>query len=604
MVFILNSNMRNPKASENLEQQPFSNRGKFRLFLSFLHPYRFRLATTLGFTVVLSILAMLPPLLMRLLIDRVLTHGDRAMFFGLALCILIVPLLSALCRYIQSTSIVWIGQRFVLDLRRAVYEHILRLSLRFFGKYSVGKLVNRLMGDSGAVQQMITAQSINVISDFVCASFAITAALAISWRLSLLILCLVVFFVLNYRMNIPHLRRVSRTYQGALDRLAGGVQNRLAVSLAVKTFGMEQKEHGVFQGELGTSLDLVQEAGKTGMTFFLNTDMIRTVGYLLIYFSGCALILKGDLSYGDVVAFSTYALQLLEPAVNFSELARSMQGVNIAMDRLFELYREKPEVAEKPDAITPGRLRGEVVFENVFFHYEPEKPVLSGFSLNIAAGETVALIGPTGCGKTTLLSLIMRFYDVVGGRLLLDGADIRSYRLLPLRRQFGIVLQEPMLFHVSVADNIRYARLDATREEIEQAACVAEIHDFILTLPKGYDTVLGREGLDLSVGQKQRITIARAVVANPVILFMDEATSALDSESERAIQTAMARVLLGRTAFIVAHRLSTIRNADRIVLLENGSIAEMGRHEDLMSRPNGRYRNLYLTHMGTGVLTE
>jgi subfamily B ATP-binding cassette protein MsbA len=599
--------VRNPKAAPSAPKPPAPvrpARGKFRLFFAFLRPYRWNLGMVVGLTIVLSVLAMLPPLFMRLLIDRVLTQGDRGLLLGLGVCILAVPAVSALCRYIQSTSIAFVGQRFVLDLRRAVYDHLLRLSLRFFGKHSVGKLVNRLMGDSTTIQHMITAQSINVISDLVCASFAITAAVAISWRLTLLLLGLVVLFVVNYQVNIPRLRRVSRTYQGALDRLSGGVQNRLAVSLAVKTFGMERKEHGVFQGELGTSLDLVQEAGRAGMTFWMNTELIRSAGYLLIYFLGCAMILRGDLSYGDVVAFSTYAMQLLWPAVNFSELARNMQGVGIAMDRLFELYQEVPEVVETPDAVAPGRLRGEVVFEDVSFHYDPEKPVLAGFSLRVEAGETVALIGPTGCGKTTLLSLIMRFYDVVGGRLLLDGTDIRRYRLLPLRRQFGIVLQEPLLFHISVADNIRYARLDATRAELEAAARVAEIHDFILTLPQGYDTVLGREGLDLSVGQKQRITIARAVVADPAILFMDEATSALDSESERAIQTAMARVLKGRTAFIVAHRLSTIRNADRIVLLDQGRIAEMGRHEDLMARPDGRYRHLYLTHMGTGVLTE
>ena len=553
-------------------------------------------------TVVLSILAMLPPLFMRQLIDRVLTKGDHSLFLGLAFCIVATPVISALCRYFQSISISFVGQRFVLDLRRVVYDRLLRLSLRFFAKHSVGKLVNRIMGDSGVIQQMITTQSISIISDLVCASFAFIAAVTISWRLTLLLFGLVFLFVLNYRFNMPRLRRVSRTYKGALDRLSGGVQNRLAVSLAVKSFGMESKEHGVFQEELGSSLDLVEKAGRTGMSFWLNTDLIRNVGYLSIYFLGCSMILRGDLSYGDVVAFSTYAMQLLDPAVNFSELARSMQEVGIAVDRLFEVYQEEPEVAEASDAVVPGRLRGDVVFDNVLFQYEPEKPVLTDFSLQVHAGETVALIGPTGCGKTTLLSLIMRFYDVIKGRLLLDGIDIRRYRLLSLRRQFGIVLQEPLLFHISIADNIRYARLGATQSEIEAAAGVAEIHDFIRSLPKGYDTVLGREGLDLSVGQKQRVTIARAVLANPSILFMDEATSALDSESERAIQVAMARVLQGRTAFIVAHRLSTIRNADRIVLLDQGRIVEMGCHDELMSRTAGRYRELYLTHMGTGVL--
>ncbi len=557
----------------------------------------------LALTVFLSVLAMLPPLLLRLIIDRVLAKGEHSLLPALAFCLLALPMVAASSRYIQATTIAMVGQRFVMDLRVAMYNHLLRLSMRFFGKHSAGKLLNRLMGDSSAIQEMVTTQSISIVSDLVCSSFAAVAALAISWRLALVLVVLMAFFVINFRLNIPKIRRLHRSYHGSLDRLSGGIQNRLSASLAVKTFGMEQKEHGVFQGELGASLELAQAASWTGMKFWMNMDLASNSGYLLVYFLGCAMTLRGDMSYGDVVAFSTYAMQLLWSSVRFSEMAKTIQAVRISMDRLYELCMEVPEVADRRDAVPPGRLRGEVAFEKVHFHYEPEKPVLDGFSLRVNAGETVALIGPTGCGKTTLLSLVMRYYDVTGGRLLLDGRDIREYRLFELRRQFGIVLQEPMLFHISIADNIRYARLDASQADIEAAARVAEIHDFITTLPQGYETVLGKEGMDLSLGQKQRITIARAVVANPSILFMDEATSALDSESERAIQNAMAKVLQNRTAFIVAHRLSTIRNADRIVLLDKGRIAEMGRHDELMALQGGHYRELYLTHMGSGVLS-
>ncbi len=568
----------------------------------FLSPYKWHLGSLIALTVVLSVLAMLPPLIIRAIIDRVLTQGETRLFFGLGVCMLTIPVLAALCGYLQTIGIAYLGQRFVFDIRVALYDHLMRLSLRFYGKQSIGKIINRLMGDSGIVQRMLTAQSINVVSDLVCATFAISATFLINWRLACLLLLIVISFVINYRMNIGRIRRATRNYRGALDRLSGGVQNRLGGNLAVKTFGAEGREHGIFQQHSDASLDQVEEALVASNTFSMNTQLIQSTGRAIIYFLGCAMVLRDELSYGDVVAFTTYAMQLLGPAVRFSELIRMLQDVAIAVERLFEIFRELPEITDSADAVDLPILKGQVDFNQVHFHYDEGKPVLRGFDLHVSAGETVALIGPTGCGKSTILSLLQRFFDVCDGSLLLDGHDIRTIRLHSLRRHFGIVLQEPLLFSVSIAENIRYSRQGATLEEIEAAARVAEIHDFIASLPDGYQTQIGSEGLELSVGQKQRVTIARAVVADPAILIMDEATSALDTESEQAIQKAMNRVLEGRTSFIVAHRLSTIRNADRIVFLDGGVIAEMGNHEELMRLPDGRYRELYTKHMSAGVL--
>jgi ABC-type multidrug transport system fused ATPase/permease subunit len=304
-----------------------------------------------------------------------------------------------------------------------------------------------------------------------------------------------------------------------------------------------------------------------------------------------------------VVAYTSYAMQLLGPALRLATLARQVQDANVAAERLCEVFDEQPEIRNAAGAVAVTRLRGQVDFDRVSFHYEPGQPVIRDFDLHVRPGQTVAIIGPTGCGKTTILSLLLRFFDATGGRLRLDGADIRTLDLVSLRRQFGIVLQEPLLFTASITDNIRYARTNATPAEIEHAARVAEIHDFIVTLPKGYETVVGVEGVQLSVGQKQRISIARAVAAEPAILIMDEATSSLDSESERAIQTAMNRVLRNCTAFIVAHRLSTIRNADIIVLMQAGQIIERGRHEELL-RAGQVYAALYRKHMGKRTLAE
>jgi len=579
-------------------------RRQFARLASFLRPYKWRLIGLLLLTAVLSILAMLPPLVTRGIIDQVITAGRRELFFSLGLCMLSIPILSASCGYLQTLGIAFVGQRFVFDVRCALYDHLLRLSMRFFGKHSTGMLVNRLMGDSAQVQQMVTGQSIRVISDLIVSSFAVTATLFLNWRLALVLYVVVATFVINYRANIGRIRRATRTWRSALDRLSGGVENRLVTSLTVKAFGTEQREQGTFQRESEAAVALVQEALYANNTFWMNTMLIQSLGRAVLYFLGCALILRGDVTYGDVVAFTTYAMQLLGPAVRFSQIARQIQDVGVSVDRLFEVFEEDPEVRDRPRPIRLPRLQGRVDFDNVTFYYEKSNPVLQGFDLHVNPGETVALIGPTGCGKTTILSLILRFFDVCGGVLRIDGIDIRDIALHSLRKNFGIVLQEPMLFTVSIAENIRYGRPSATREEIIKAAKIAEIHDFIESLPDGYDTVIGTEGLELSVGQRQRITIARAVAADPAILIMDEATSALDTESERAIQRAMDRVLRNRTSFIVAHRLSTIRNADRIVLLDKGRIVEMGKHDELMAIPDGRYRHLYLTHIGKGVIEE
>lgn len=572
--------------------------------LSHLRPFRWRILGLVALTLVLSVLAMLPPLVSRAIIDGVISRGERDRLLPLAALMLSLPALNALIGFLQTLGVAYVGQRFVFNLRQLMYERLLRLSLRYHARHSVGLLVNRLMGDTGTVQTALTAQTIGVVSDFVSSAFAIAVTFALNWRMALVLVLLVGAFVLNFHLNIVRIRRSNRGYRHAMDRLAGGLQNRLSGSLSVKSYGTESREHGEFRAQSDAALDHVRAMTFATDTFSRNTELLAEAGRAAIYFLGCALVLDGRMTYGDVLAFTSYAMQLLWPVVRFSMLAKQAQDVRVAADRIFEVLHEQPEIRDRPDAAPiAGRLRGDVEFDRVEFAYEPGQPVIRGLSFRARPGETIALIGPTGCGKTTLLSLLMRFFDVQGGAIRIDGRDVRNYRLRDLRRQFGIVLQEPLLFTTTIAENIRYARRTATDAEVEAAARVAEIHDFIVSTRKGYQTVIGMEGLQLSVGQKQRIAIARAVLADPAILVMDEATSALDSESERAIQRAMERVLQGRTCFIVAHRLSTIRNATRILLLKDGRILEEGSHAELMAR-DGRYAAIYRKFMGRGALTE
>lgn len=577
---------------------------KLAHILRFLRPYRGRLILVIVLTIIMSVMAMIPPLLVKLVIDRVVAEREVSLLPALGFMLVAIPLLSAAMGYLQTTGLAVVGQRFVYDVRNGLYDHLLNLSMRFYNKHSVGMLVNRVMGDSGTVQQIITAQSIGILSDAVCAAFALAATFTISWRLGLVMLLIITIFLFNYKINIARIRKATRSYRGAEDRLSGGIQNRLNSTVAVKTFGTEQREHNEFQGTLNASLSLVQEAEVASNAFTMNTQLIHQGGHSILYFLGCFMVLSGDLSYGDVVAFVAYAMQLLMPTVRFSNIAKQFQDVGIALDRLMELFIEQPKIADHDNAVEVQRLKGGVEFDNVVFWYDKGVPVIKNFNLEVKPGMTVALIGPTGCGKSTILSLVLRYYDVCEGALRMDGIDIRDIQLESLRDQFGIVLQEPLLFSVSIAENIRYGRRNASHDQIIAAAKVAEIDSFVSTLPDGYDTVIGSEGVELSVGQRQRITIARAVLADPAILIMDEATSSLDSDSERAIQKAMDRVLHNRTCFIVAHRLSTIRNADVIVLLKDGYILEQGNHEELMAVPDGHYRELYNTHMGKAYIEE
>ncbi len=580
------------------------NRGRTAILLRFILPFRRHLAGLLVLTALLSALGMLPPLITRRIIDDVLTRGERDLLLPLGLALLLAPALASVSGFFQHVWIAYVGQKFVLRIRASVFNHFLRLSLRFFHGNSTGKLVSRLMEDSAAVQNMVTASSVQILSDLVTALISVVVTFTINWRLALLLLLVVIAFALNYRLNVVRIRRTSRRYRESQDRLAGGISNRLGGALTVKSYGAEAREHAVFLSQSDQAAVLFEEAVAANNHFHMNTNLLQGLSHAVIFFAGCGLVLQGTASYGDVVAFTAYAMQLLWPAVRFSMIAQQFQNVAVSADRLFEMLEEEPEVAAMPGAIRAGRLTGEVDFRHVGFHYKAGAPVLRDFDLHVPAGSMVALVGPTGCGKTTVLSLLLRFYDVQQGTIRIDGRDVREYEPATLRRQFGIVLQESLLFNVTVAENIRYARPDATQEEVMAAARMAEIHDEIVLMPDGYDTLLGARGVELSTGQKQRVSIARAILADPPMLIMDEATSALDSDSERKIQTALSRFLRGRTAFVVAHRLSTIRDADMIILLDGGRVVEAGRHDELVQREGGRYRRLYERHAGHGVIRE
>ncbi|MBT4136704.1 MAG: ABC transporter ATP-binding protein, partial [Candidatus Latescibacteria bacterium] len=313
----------------------------------------------------------------------------------------------------------------------------------------------------------------------------------------------------------------------------------------------------------------------------------------VIYCLGCYYVIVGQMTYGEVAAFSAFVFRVLSPAVRFTEVSNLLEQTSISVERIFEVLDTEPEIVERPNAQALAKVQGHVHFRNVHFSYVPGEPVLQGVDLEVPAGSTVALVGHTGCGKTTLTSLLMRFYDVTEGAIEVDGVDIRDVTLRSLRRNIGAVLQESILFHTSIYENLKYGDRQAKPMQVIEAARAAEVNDFVLDQEDGYDTVVGEGGIVLSVGEKQRLAIARAILTQPGIMILDEATSSLDSRSEALIQKALTRVMQGRTSFIIAHRLATIVNADMIVVMDKGKIKEVGSHEELLALPNGDYRQLY-----------
>ena len=572
--------------------------------LVFMQPYKRSLAGLFALTAVLTLIALFPPIVTKVLVDDVFTQNKTDLFFFFGFLMVALPLLTTLVGWVQTLFISYLGQRFVFDIRCALYRHFLNLSLRFYSKHSVGKLVYRLMGDSGTIQSLVTGQTLTVIADLIVSTFATIATFLLNWRLALLLIIIVVIFVINYNVTKKNIIKASKQTRSAYDRLSGGVQNRLVANMAVKTFGAEGRENITFHQQSEDTLSYGKQEGIASNTFWMNVSMIHSLGYSTLFFLGCGMVLNHSMTYGDVTAFCAYAMQLLNPAVRFSQLVSQLQQVAIATDRLFEIFDEVPEVANAPHPISLPHIKGKVDLEDVHFWYEEGKPVINGITIHVNPGDTIALIGPTGCGKSTVLNLILRFYDITGGSLKVDDIDIRKLEIHEFRRQFGIVLQESLLFSSTIKENIRFAKPTASDEDVIKAAKAAEIHDFIMTLEKGYDTLVGDFGIELSVGQKQRINIARAICADPAILIMDEATSSLDSDSEQAIHRAMDKILEGRTSFVVAHRLSTIKNANQIILLDKGVIQEHGTHDELMKLPNGRYHDLYTKHMGKGVIED
>ena len=562
--------------------------------VGYLGPYWKPLVATCILLVLQTGLSLLPPLFQREIVDQVIGGRDpSAQRLGMMVVgMLGVYGLLALAEFGDQFLRHALGERFLFDLRVRIYDYLQRLSLSFFERTSTGELMSRVTNDVNALEQFVTHGVILTTVDLMRLVGASAVLMVLDWRLALVVLLPVPLIALGLRRFNRHVRPIYRRVRDRMGDINTRLQDDLAGIRVVQAFGQEDAELERFRSVSERYYQERVSAIRAWAAFFPGISFVAAAGGVLVLGIGARMIIGGQLSLGTLVAFLSYMASFYDPIRRLADVDNTFQQAIAAADRIFELLDEKVDIRDTPDAITLNQIKGDVVFHDVHFHYGDGDEVLHDIDFHIAPGQVVALVGPSGAGKTSIANLLCRFYDPTHGHILVDDHNLRQVQLRSLRRHVAVVLQDTFLFNATVRENLLYGKPDASERELIAAAEAACAHEFIEQMPGGYDTEIGERGVKLSGGQRQRLALARAILADPRILILDEATSSVDAEAEYLIQQALEKVMQGRTSLVIAHRLSTIRNADKIIALHDGKISEVGNHDELLAH-GGLYSQLY-----------
>ncbi len=593
-------------------------RALVRRVLGLARPYRWLLVGFLITAIAASIVTVIPPLLFRSLLDTAVPDKDRTLVTYLAAGAVALAIANALLSLVQRWYSARIGEGLIFDMRVKLFDHVQRLPVAFFTRTQTGALMSRMNNDVIGAQQAITNTLGTVVTNVVGLAVTLTVMLGLEWRLTILTLIVLPAFIIPARRIGRRLQRITREGMQLNASMNNTIAERFNVAgaLVVKLFGRHNREREQFSGRAERVRDIGIATAMYSRVLFVALGFVAAVGTAVVYLIGGNLVISGTLSIGTVAAFVIYVSQIYQPLTQLTNARVDVLTALVSFDRVFEVLDFEPLIADRPGAVDLVSPKGRVELDHVWFRHPPgavtslpslEEGVVvadddeSGWILRdvtfrVEPGELVALVGPSGAGKTTTAMLVPRIADVSEGHVRVDGRDVRDLTLESLRDAVGFVMQDPHLFHDTIANNLRYANPDATDDELVAACRAARINELIVSLPDGYGTIVGERGYRMSGGEKQRLAIARMLLKDPAIVILDEATSHLDSESEHAIQRALADALRGRTALVIAHRLSTIVAADRILVIDDGRIVEQGRHEELL-RANGLYADLYRTQL-------
>jgi len=559
--------------------------------LGYFRPYIWHLVIGIIFSFIQAICTIYPAWIMRSVVNDVLVNRNLQMLHYIAWSLIAVMGVKGIANFIQTYLMTRTSQDILRKMRSSCFEHLIKLSLTYFEKNRTGQIMSRITSDVLVLQNLLSS-STGLVGDVIAFIAFCSYIFYLHWKLAVISIIIIPFIGALINKFSRKMKKIGTRMQSRIGDLATVLQETVTGVKVVKSFTLEKFVKARFEKANGDNFQETMKGNRINAATSPIIEFINTVGLSIIFWYGGFEVIQGKLDAGQLISFMTALVGLFTPIKNLSKLSNVISQSVGAAERVFEILDAPIEIQERPAAITMKDCRGRVEFDKVSFSYTPQKPVLNNVSLIVEPGEVVALVGPSGAGKTTFVNLLPRFFDIQEGSIRVDGCDVRDLTLNSLRHHIGLVPQEVLLFSGTIADNIRLGRLDASDSEVEAAAQLANAHSFILAQPQGYKTELGERGVNLSGGQGQRLALARAFLKDPRILILDEATSALDSETENLIKESLARLMRDRTTFIIAHRLSTVVNAHKIVVLQSGIIVEWGTHPNLLEK-RGVYAHLY-----------